>query len=113
MRNTNTYEISEKNVSNFKFKTWLGKKSFVEGTTKEDVYVTISKKEVKNLKVLLQYNGPIKAPIEKNDKIGTLIIEESENEIRSVPVYANEDVEKVNFFKSLFMSFNYMIWGDV
>ncbi len=112
LRNTNTYEISEKNVPNFKFKTWLGKKNFVEGVTKEDVYLTISKKEVKKLKVSLKYNGPVKAPIKKDDQIGTLIIEENPDNIFSVPVYANEDVKKVNFFKSLFMSFNYMIWGD-
>ena len=31
----------------------------------------------------------------------------------TIPVFASEEVKKVNFFKSLFMSFNYMIWGDV
>tara|TARA_Y100000590_G_scaffold454269_1_gene600762 strand:- start:1167 stop:2318 length:1152 start_codon:yes stop_codon:yes gene_type:complete len=113
LRNTDTYEISEKGVSNFKFKTWLGKKEFVNGTTKEDIYVTINKKSVKDFKVSLKYNGPITAPIKKGDKIGNLIVQESEEEIRSIPLYANEDVEKVNLFKSLFFSFNYMIWGDV
>ena len=113
LRNTNTYEISEKDVSNFKFKTWLGKKEFVGVTTKEDVYVTINKKEVKNFKVLLKYNGPVKAPIKKGDEVGTLVVHENEDKIRSIPLYANEDVKKVNFFKSLFLSFNYMIWGDV
>ena len=113
MRNTDTYEISEKGVSNFKFKTWLGKKEFVNATTKEDIYVTINKKSVKNFKVSLKYSGPITAPIKKGDKIGNLIVQESEEEIRSIPLYANEDVEKVNLFKSLFLSFNYMIWGDV
>ena len=113
LRNTNTYEISEKGVSNFKFKTWLGKKEFVNATTKEDIYVTINKKSVKNFKVSLKYSGPITAPIKKGDKIGNLIVQESEEEIRSIPLYANEDVEKVNLFKSLFLSFNYMIWGDV
>ena len=113
LRNTDTYEISEKGVSNFKFKTWLGKKEFVNATTKEDIYVTINKKSVKNFKVSLKYSGPITAPIKKGDKIGSLIVQESEEEIRSIPLYANEDVEKVNLFKSLFLSFNYMIWGDV
>jgi len=113
LRNTNTYEISEKNVSSYKFKTWLGKKEFVEVTTKEDVYVTINKKEVKGFKVFLKYNGPIKAPIKKGDELGTLIVQENEDNINSIPLYANEDVKKVNFFKSLFLSFNYMIWGDV
>ena len=33
--------------------------------------------------------------------------------IKKVPVFAAEGVEKVNVFKSLFMSLNYLIWGDV
>ena len=112
LRNTTTYEIAEKNIPNFKFKTWLGKKDFVNGIVKEDVYVTISKKEIKNLKVTINYNGPIKAPIEKDQEIGTLIVKIDDEEIRSLPIYSNEKIKKVNFFKSLFLSLNYMIWGD-
>ena len=112
LKNTNTYEIAEKNIPNFKFKTWLGKKDFVNGTVKEDVYVTISKKEIKNLKVTINYNGPIKAPIEKDQEIATLIVKIDDEEIRSLPIYSNEKIKKVNFFKSLFLSLNYMIWGD-
>ena len=112
LRNTTTYEIAEKNIPSFKFKTWLGKKDFVNGTVKEDVYVTISKKEIKNLKVTINYNGPIKAPIEKDQEIATLIVKIDDEEIRSLPIYSNEKIKKVNLFKSLFLSFNYMIWGD-
>ena len=62
LRNTNTYEIAKKDVPKFKFKTWLGKENIVEGLLKEDIYVTIQKKEVKDLKVKLEYNGPIVPP---------------------------------------------------
>ena len=113
LRNTNTYQIAEKDKPSFKLKTWLGKKEFVETTTKEDIYITIGKKNVKDLKVSIKYDGPIKAPVKKGSEIGTLIIHEQDNEARSIPLYATEDVKKVNFFKSLFLSFNYMIWGDV
>ena len=112
LRNTTTYEIAEKNIPNFKFKTWLGKKNFVNGIVKEDMYVTISKKEIKGLKVTINYNGPIMAPIEKDQEIGTLIVKIGDEEIRSLPIYSNEKIKKVNFFKSLFFSLNYMIWGD-
>ena len=112
LRNTTTYEIAEKNIPNFKFKTWLGKKDFVNGIVKEDMYVTISKKEIKNLKVTINYNGPIKAPIEKDQEIATLIVKIDDEEIRSLPIYSNEKIKKVNVFKSLFLSLNYMIWGD-
>ena len=113
LRNTNTYEVSEKDKPNFEFKTWLGKKDTVKGKTKEDVFVTINKKDVKSFKVFIKYDGPLKAPIKKDDEIGQIIIKTKSDEDLEVPVYASEDVKKVNFFRSLFMSFNYMIWGDV
>ena len=59
-----------------------------------------------------EYTGPIKAPVNKGEQIGNLIIENPEQETMSIPVYASKDLKKVNFFKSLFLSFNYMIWGD-
>ena len=113
LRNTVTYEIAKKDVPKFKFKTWLGKEDSIEGIVKEDIYVTIPKKAVKDLKVFKEYNGPIKAPIKKNQEIGTLIVESPEEETKTFPIYASKDLKKVNFFKSLFLSFNYMIWGDV
>ena len=33
--------------------------------------------------------------------------------IKNIPVFSSENVDKVNVFKSLFMSLNYLIWGDV
>ena len=112
LRNTNTYEISKKDLPKFKFKTWLGKDDFVEGFLKEDIYVTIFKKEIKNLKVYLKYNGPLKAPIKKNQQIGNLVLEIPNEDEKTYPIYSSKNVKKVNFLKSLFLSFNYMIWGD-
>ena len=112
LRNTNTYEIAKKDVPKFEFKTWLGKENIVEGLLKEDIFVTIQKKEVKDLKVKLEYNGPIKAPIKEGQQIGNLILESPNEEVKKFPIYASKSVKKVNFFKSLFLSFNYMIWGD-
>ena len=113
LRNTNTYEISEKDKPNFEFRTWLGKKDKVKGKTKEDVFLTLNKKDIRNFKVFIKYDGPIKAPINVNDQIGEIIIKTDKEEDITIPVFASEEVKKVNFFKSLFMSFNYMIWGDV
>jgi len=112
LRNTNTYEIAKKEVPNFTFDVWLGKKNKVDGYTKEDLYITIQKNEAKDLKVSLNYTGPLEAPIDKDQKIGDLIIE-TVDEQKSIPVYSSEKIKKVNFIKSLFLSFNYMIWGDV
>ena len=91
----------------------MGKKTDIEGKTKEDIFLTLKKKEARNLKVFLKYNGPIKAPISKDQEIAQIEVYVKNDLLKKVPVYASENVDKVNVFKSLFMSLNYLIWGDV
>ncbi len=112
LRNTNTYKIAEKDKPDFSFDVWLGKKNNANGYVKENLFITIKKNQLKDLKVTLNYDGPLKAPILKDQQIGELIIQTSD-EKKSIPVYSSEKIKKVNFIKSLFLSFNYMIWGDV
>tara|TARA_B100001059_G_scaffold29357_1_gene23764 strand:+ start:5818 stop:6966 length:1149 start_codon:yes stop_codon:yes gene_type:complete len=112
-RNTNTFEISKKDETIFEIDTWLGVKPKVKAATKEDFYVTINKKDIRYLNVSLDYKGPIQAPIYKDNEIAKIIVTQKDNIIKEIPLYAAEDVKKVNFFKSLLTSLNYLIWGDV
>ena len=112
-RNTNTFEISKKGISFFELDTWLGRKNKVKVVSKEDFYLTVNKKDIRNLNVNLQYNGPIVAPIDKGSKIADLVITNNGELIKKLPLFAAEDIKKVNFFKSLVTSINYLIWGDV
>ena len=112
-RHTNTFEISKTNKTIFEIDTWLGKNSKINATSKEDFYITVDKKDIRHLTVSLKYQGPIKAPIEIGDKVADLIIKKKDEIIKTLPLYASEDLKKVNFFKSLLTSLNYLIWGDV
>ena len=112
-RNTNTFEVSKKNETEFELETWLGKKASIKAVTKEDYYFTINKKDIRNLKVVLKYDGPIVAPIQKGKKVADLVILNRDEIIKTLPLYAAVDLKKVNFFKSLATSINFLIWGDV
>ena len=112
-RNSSTFEVSKKNNSIFELETWLGRKDKVQAVTKEDYYITINKKDIRNLNVYLKYNGPIVAPIQKGEKIANLVILNKDEVIKTLPLFAAENIKKVNFFKSLITSINYLIWGDV
>jgi serine-type D-Ala-D-Ala carboxypeptidase (penicillin-binding protein 5/6) len=112
-RHTNTFEISNNNLPVFEIDTWLGKKNKINAFSKENFYITIDKKDVRHLMVSLSYVGPIKAPIQKGEKVANLIIKKKDEIIKTLPLYASEDLKKVNFFKSLITSINYLIWGDV
>ena len=112
-RNTNTFEVSKSNETIFELETWLGDKDKIKVTTNEDYYITINKKNIRNLEVALKYDGPIVAPIQKGEEIASLIVSSKGDIIKELPLYAAENLKKVNFFKSLVTSINYLIWGDV
>ena len=112
-RNTNTFEISKSGETIFELDTWLGTSNKIRATTKEDLYLTINKKDISHLTVSLDYKGPILAPVKKDTQIATMTVKKKDEMIKSLPLYALEDLKKVNFFKSLITSLNYLIWGDV
>ena len=112
-RNTNTFEISKKGETVFELDAWLGTSNKIKATTKKDFYLTINKKDINYLAVSLDYEGPILAPVMKGTQIATMTVKKKNEIIISLPLYALEDLRKVNFFKSLITSLNYLIWGDV
>ena len=111
-RNSNTYEISKKDVTTFELDTWLAKNNKIKAVSKENYYLTMNKKDIRNFNVSIKYDGPIIAPVKKGEKIANLHIKQKDTMIKQIPLYAAEDLKKVNFFKSLFTSINYLIWGD-
>jgi D-alanyl-D-alanine carboxypeptidase (penicillin-binding protein 5/6) len=112
LTNTETFEISKKEETTYEVDTWLGKTKSVKGYTKQDVYTTIDKKDLRGFEVFLEYLGPIKTPINKDEQIASIKIYNKQELIKSVPVYAAEKVKRINFLLSMLTSLNYMIWGD-
>ena len=112
-RNTNTFEISKKGETFYELETWLGRKNKILTTTKENFYVTANKKDIRNLTISIEYKGPISAPIDKGAEVAHITVSNKDEIIKKLPLYAIEDLKKVNFFKSLLTSLNYLIWGDV
>ena len=92
---------------------WLGKEKIVKVYTKENIYKTIKKGQKKSLKVKIEYEGPIEAPIKKDQKVAKLKIIFNDNNIGEYDLLAVKSINKVNIFSRLMKSLNYLIWGDV
>ena len=108
-----TINISQKNEIFSELSVWQGKKDRVKVSTKNDVYKTIPKAKKKYLKVIVEYNGPIKAPINKNDVLGKLKIYFKDDLVDNYDLYATENIKIQNFFSRILSSINFLIWGDV
>ena len=113
LTNFDLVEIAKSNESFDKFDVWLGKKDFVEVYPNENIYKTIKKAKKKLLKVSVNYEGPIEAPIKKDQVLGKLRVVYDEELIGEYDLLASSDVQKVNIFSRLIKSLNYLIWGDV
>ena len=111
--NFDTIKISQNKVNISEFDVWLGKNKTVKGYINEDIYKTIKKGRKKQLKVIVEYQGPIKAPITKDQEIGLLKIYFKNELIGEHKILSIENVKKVNLFSRIAKSINYLIWGDV
>tara|TARA_B100001121_G_C18614125_1_gene585930 strand:- start:35 stop:1183 length:1149 start_codon:yes stop_codon:yes gene_type:complete len=113
LTNFDTIEIYNEKNSFIDLEVWLGKKGTVKTHFKKNIYKTIQKARLRNLNVVLNYEGPIKAPILKDQKVGIVKIYYKDNLIDTLDLLASESIEEVNKFTKLIRSINFLIWGDV
>ncbi len=113
LTNFDLVEISKSEQPFSSLDVWLGKDKFVKVYTNEDVYRTIKKGQKKKLKVKILYDGPIEAPIKKDQVVAKLKIIYDQEEIGEYDLLAIKEIKKVNIFSRLIKSLNYLIWGDV
>ena len=111
--NFDTIKIANKDNKLDSLHVWLGQKDKVDVHTNFDVYKTVPKARKKYLKAIIKYEGPILAPIKKDDVVGKLNLYYKDELINEYDLYANENIKKVNIFSRIVKSLNYLVWGDV
>ena len=108
-----TILIGKKNDVISELDVWQGKQKKVKAYISSDIYKTIPKAKKKYLKVTINYEGPIEAPIEKNDVIGKMKITYKDEVVGNYDLFASESVQKQNIISRILSSINFLIWGDV
>ena len=113
LTNFDLVEIAKANEPVDNLDVWLGKEKSISVYSKNDIYKTIQKAKKNLLKVSLKYDGPIEAPIKKDQVVAKLRVVYDQNLVGEYDLLASKDIKKVNFFTRLMKSLNYLIWGDV
>ena len=72
LRKFDTIKVAKTDEVILSLNVWHGKKNKVEAIPSEDIYLTIPKRKKKTIKAVIEYNGPVEAPINKGDILGTL-----------------------------------------
>ena len=113
LTNFDLVQISQAENPFFSVDVWLGKKDKVDVYTKENIYKTIKKGQKKLLKIKVLYDGPVEAPIKKDQILAKLQIVYDEELVGEYDLFSSDEIKRVNIFSRLLKSFNYLIWGDV
>ena len=64
------------------------------------------------MKAIVSYEGPIVAPINKNDSVAKLKIYFKDEVIGNYELLASENINKQNILSRLISSINFLLWGD-
>ena len=108
-----TIKIAEKNKVFTSVDVWHGKKNKLDVYLNTDIYETIPKAKKKYLKAIVNYEGPIPAPINKNDKVAELKVYFKDELLGNYDLLALENIKKQNIISRLLTSINFLLWGDV
>ena len=113
LTNFDLVHIAKANDPFYKIEIWQGKENYVQSYVKEDIFKTIKKAKKKLLKVSVNYEGPVEAPINKDQKVATLKVVYDQELIGEYDLLSSKEIKKINFVSRIIKSLNYLIWGDV
>ena len=98
LTNFDLVKIAISNEEFTKLDVWLGRENQVKAYSKDDIYKIIKKGQKKKLKVKVLYDGPIEAPIEKDQIIAKLNISYDQDLIGEYDLFAMDNIKKLTFF---------------
>jgi len=81
-------------------------------TIGRDIRISVPKGQKDKVKMEIEYNGPIKAPVKKGEEIGILNISVPQVGDFQVPLVAMADLEKSGFFGRIFQNLGAVLAGD-
>jgi serine-type D-Ala-D-Ala carboxypeptidase (penicillin-binding protein 5/6) len=90
---------------------WLGRDSRVGMTINKDLTVTLPRRSRHDMKVTVDYNDPVPAPIKQGDAIGKIMVTAPGADTVERPLYAAADVPPIGTIGRMATLAGYLIWG--
>jgi D-alanyl-D-alanine carboxypeptidase (penicillin-binding protein 5/6) len=92
-------------------RVWLGEAADVPLVIETDLILTLPRTSRPDMRVSITYEGPIPAPIEKGDRIATLVVSATDAETLKIPLVAGASVDQLGSFGRMSAAFEHLVWG--
>jgi serine-type D-Ala-D-Ala carboxypeptidase (penicillin-binding protein 5/6) len=91
---------------------WLGADAKVPLTVAKDFVVTLPRKSRKDMKVTIDYDRPIPAPVKQGDTVGKVVMTAPDVPAAEAPLIAAESVDRMNALGRIATLAGYLVWGQ-
>ena len=91
---------------------WLGADARVPLTVAKDLVVTLPRRARTGMKVTVQYDSPLPAPITKGETVGKIVISAPGTDPIEAPLTAAAEVPRMNAVGRIATLAGYLVWGQ-
>jgi serine-type D-Ala-D-Ala carboxypeptidase (penicillin-binding protein 5/6) len=91
---------------------WLGAEPKVPLSVDKDFVVTLPRKARKDMKVTVEYDRPIPAPVQKGETVGKVVMTAPDMTPVEAPLVAAASVERMNPWGRIATLAGYLVWGQ-
>jgi len=91
---------------------WLGNSPNVPLVLDKDLRLTLPRALISEMKVTVKMKNPVAAPVQKGQRLGTLIIKVPGASEREYPLMASTSIEQLGFFGRIGAAIKHVIWGS-
>lgn len=112
-RTFDNYTVLKKDVRVVSVPVWLGEQKTIAAVPDSDTVMTLPKGRQKEVKVVVKYLSPVKAPVKKGDKIAELVLSAPEYQNSVIPLYAAKDVKKLGYFGRMKETVKHFLFGSL
>ena len=110
-REFDNYKMLERGEVVEQASVWLGEKETVPLVTENELILTMPRAARKEMRVTVEYDGPIPAPIVKGQVLARMRISAPDMEDRVIPLRAGADVGKLGPLGRITAAVGHLIWG--
>ena len=106
------HKVYDANDSVTDIDVWLGEATTVSALIESELLLTLKRSDQQKLKMIVNYDEPLTAPISKGQKVGTLTIQISQDKVLTYPLVSSIGVDRLNPFRRILAAINYLVWGS-
>jgi serine-type D-Ala-D-Ala carboxypeptidase (penicillin-binding protein 5/6) len=110
-RDFKSYQLFARGSAVDQADVWLGSTGSVPLIIQEDIWVSLTPEERRELEVKVVYDGPIPAPVADGSQVAELEITAPGLEPRRIPLIAGATVQAASMFARMTSAIGYLIWG--